>query len=181
MSEHYLMFTAGISQDSMTRLVQHLVDLQLSGATKLVIGISSPGGNVVSGITMYNALKACPMHVVMHNIGNVDSIANAVFLAGDERYANESATFMFHGVGFDWAAGIRLEEKNLLELIDTVNAEHNRISQIISAHSALTYETCMGLFKEQRTRGSSWAKESGLISDIADFKVPPGAEIRHLT
>lgn len=181
MSEHYLMLTAAISQESMTNLVQHLVDLQLSGATKLTIGISSPGGNVVAGITMYNAIRSCPFPVVLHNIGNVDSIANAVFLAGTERLANESATFMFHGVGFDWNSSVRLEEKNLLELIDTVNAEHGRISQIVSAHSGLALDTCMALFKEQRTRGSAWAKDNGLISAIAEFKVPTGANVRYLT
>lgn len=180
MSENYLMFTAGISQESLTTLVQYLVDLQRMGETELHIGISSPGGNVVAGITMYNVIRSCPMHVVMHNIGNVDSIANAVFLAGAERYANESATFMFHGVGFDWNATTRLEEKNLLELIDTVTAEHNRISQIIAAHSGLAFDACMSLFKEQRTRGSAWAKENGIITSVAEFKVPAGADVRYL-
>lgn len=54
MSEHYLMFTAGIDQNSMTTLVQYTTELASIGATKLTVAISSYGGNVVSGITMYN-------------------------------------------------------------------------------------------------------------------------------
>lgn len=153
MTEHYLMFTAEIGPVAMNNMVQYLVDLQRSGASKLTIAISSQGGNVVCGITIYNALRATPMKVVTHNIGNVDSIANAIFLAGSERHANESSTFMFHGVGFDSVAGERLEEKNLMEKLDTVRAEHERISKIISAHSGLEVAVCMDLFKEQRTRG----------------------------
>lgn len=180
MSKHYLMFTAGIDQMSMNSLVQYLVDLQRSGAQELVIGISSHGGNVVCGITMYNALRASPLKITTHNIGNVDSIANAVFLAGEERYANESATFMFHGVGFDGNPNERLEEKNLLEKLDIVHAEHSRISQLIASRSGLDTSVCLDLFKEQKTRDASWALANGLVQSVTDFHVPTGADIRYL-
>lgn len=180
MSEHYLIFTAPIEQASMNGLVQHLIDLQLSGGTSLTIGISSQGGNVVCGITMYNAIRASPLHVRIHNIGNIDSIANAVFLAGEERFANESATFMFHGVGFEGNPNERLEEKNLMEKLDVVHAEHTRISQIIATRSGLDVAVCLELFKEQKTRDANWAAANGMVHSVTDFKIPAGASIRYL-
>lgn len=181
MTEHYLVFTAAINENSMALMVQYLVELQRTEAEKLTIGLSSPGGNVVCGITMYNALRACSFPVVTHNIGNVDSIANAVFLAGERRYTNESSTFMFHGVGFDSNPNERLEEKNLLEKLDTVNAEHKRISQLISSHSGLDVAVCMALFKEQKTRDATWALDNGIVSQISEFRIPQGVDVRHLT
>jgi Clp protease len=60
---------------------------------KLVAGTDNfyvllkPGGSIQSGIALYNFLRAIPATVTTHNVGNVDSIGNAVFLAADERLA----------------------------------------------------------------------------------------------
>ena len=51
-----------------------------------------------------------PFELITHNVGNVDSIGNVVFLAGTRRYAVPHATFMFHGVGFNAPPNQRLEE-----------------------------------------------------------------------
>ena len=67
----------------------------------------------MNGLNIYNVLIGMPFELITHNVGNVDSIANAVFLAGTKRYACPHSTFMFHGVGFDITAGMRLEEKFL--------------------------------------------------------------------
>jgi ATP-dependent Clp protease, protease subunit len=180
MSEHYLVFTAQINQISTNALSAYLVDLQRVGAKKLTIAISSIGGNVINGITMYNHLIAMPFIIDTHNIGNVDSMANAIFLAGAVRRANETSTFMFHGVGFEGNANERLEEKNLLEKLDTIEADNKRISKIISAHTSLNEKQSLGLFKQQKTRDAQWAKDNGFISEIVDFKLPTGGDVKYL-
>lgn len=73
--------------------------------------LSTPGGSVMHGMNLYNVLRGMPFELITHNVGNVDSIGNAVFLAGAKRYAAPHSTFMFHGVGFDLPAQTRLEEK----------------------------------------------------------------------
>lgn len=65
-------------------------------------------------MNLYAFLRGVPFDLIVHNVGNVDSIGNAIFLAGQTRYACPQATFMFHGVGFDQHPG-RLEEKILRE------------------------------------------------------------------
>ncbi|MGB8314056.1 MAG: ATP-dependent Clp protease proteolytic subunit, partial [Aestuariivirga sp.] len=101
MSEHYLYFSAGVDERVQNQFISYLVELQGAGATKLTIAMSSPGGNVVAGITIYNALISMPFEIETHNIGNSDSIATVIFVAGKRRFANPTATFMFHGVGYD--------------------------------------------------------------------------------
>lgn len=181
MSDYCLVLTAPIDQRVVTILVPYLVDLRVAGARRLTLAISSPGGNVIAGVAIYNAMRSMPYQIVTHNIGNVDSIANVVFLAGTERYANESAAFMFHGVGFDWSANERLEEKNILEKLDVIRSEHKRISAIIASRSNLTSVACMNLFRQQRTRGAGWAQQKGLIDGIGQFLIPSGADLKHLT
>src|SRR3989442_4188200 len=59
---------------------------------------SSSGGNVEAGIGLHNFLRALPVKLAFHNTGSADSISTVVFLAGEERYATNHATFMMHGV-----------------------------------------------------------------------------------
>src|SRR5690348_17147943 len=56
-------------------------------ATGVYVLFSSVGGSVEHGITLYNYLQALPLKLVMHNIGSVQSVANVIFHAADERYA----------------------------------------------------------------------------------------------
>lgn len=69
-TEHYLMFSAGINQQILGNMVSYLTDLKISGATKLTIAMSSPGGNVVCGMTMHNAIASMPYEIITHNIEN---------------------------------------------------------------------------------------------------------------
>lgn len=180
MSEHCLIFAAEVDQRVVNVIISYLTEVALTGGTKLTLAISSPGGNVVSGVTIYNALCAMPFEIDTHNFGNVDSIANVIFLAGKRRYANASATFMFHGVGFAGNANERLEEKNILEKLDVIRSEHKRIAGLIAGRSTLKEGACLKLFRQQRTRGASWAKTNGLIDDIKEFVVPTGAALKYL-
>jgi hypothetical protein len=63
--------------------------------------LSTQGGSVMHGMNLYNLLRALPIELTIHNVGNVDSIGNVVFFAGSKRFAYAHSTFMFHGVGFD--------------------------------------------------------------------------------
>lgn len=76
----------------------------------------------MNGMNLYNILRAMPFKLVTHNVGNVDSIDNAVFLAGEERYASPHSTFMFHGVAAGFEAG-QVEAKRLRERLDGIKAD----------------------------------------------------------
>lgn len=169
-----LVFSAGIDPISCNNFASMLTKMATQGVKRLTIGINCNGGNVQSGIFLYNILISMPFDIVTHNIGNVDSIANAIFLAGKTRYSTRSATFMFHGVAFELASSNRLDEKRLKELLDNVSADHQRISTLIADRTGLSIDECRTLFMEQKTRAADWALEKGLIEDIREFTLPAG-------
>jgi len=168
----YAIFTAEVNPTSANNLVTFLLAQAAAGITRLTLAMSCPGGHVVSGITIYNTMLAMPYEIITHNIGNVDSIANVIFLAGKERYACAASTFMFHSVGFNAIANQRLEEKNLRELLDSVQADHKRICEAIAARTKIPIEEGIKLFNEQRTRDAMWAKSTGVIADVREFSFP---------
>ena len=133
-------------------------------------------GNVAQGITLYNFLRAVPFKLIVHNIGNVDSIGNAIFLAADTRYACAQSTFMFHGVGFDRPAA-RYEEKVLREMLDGLVADQQRIGNIIAVRTGITQDEAEGLFREAQTKTVEFARERRIIQEVRELKIPSGAPI----
>src|ERR1700735_763784 len=78
----YISFSAEIiphTTEALIALISHQVNI---GVINLHLLISTPGGSVMNGMNLYNFLRALPLELTTHNIGNVDSIGNAVFLAG---------------------------------------------------------------------------------------------------
>jgi ATP-dependent protease ClpP protease subunit len=144
---------------------------------RLYFMLSTPGGQVMNGINIYNVLRGLPAKIVFHNVGNVDSIGNAIFLAGDERYACPHSTFMFHGVGFDVNTGARIEQKNAQEMLDGILADQKRISSVLVERTTLNEVQALDLFKEARTKDATYAASVGIVSDIRDIHIPAGAPI----
>ncbi len=177
MKTHTVLFAAPITPAVANEFIQTLAQLHRDGATHVVLAMNSNGGHVQSGMFMYNVLCSMPFELTTHNIGNVDSIANVIFLSGKQRYTCQAATFMYHGVGFDLTANQRLEEKQLEGLLDTVLADQQRMSDVISSRTSLSTGACMELFKNQKTRDAAWAKQNGLVSEIRDFTYPDDGDI----
>jgi ATP-dependent protease ClpP protease subunit len=183
MPDHYLFLTAEITPVVANTMIQFLGGLIANPPDRLVVAMNSPGGNVVSGIAIYDAMCAMPYPIVTHNIGNVDSIANVIYLSGSERNACTASTFMFHGVGFNGNANERLDENNVKAKLDTILSDHKRISGIFATRTGgqVTVKAGMRLFKEQKTRSAQWAHSKGFVHHVRDLSVPAGAVVNFLS
>jgi ATP-dependent protease ClpP protease subunit len=111
----YVSFSAEINPNTTQSLIALLSQQINLGVQEIYLLLSTQGGDVMSGINLYNVLRSLPAKLTTHNVGNVDSIGNAIFLAGHERYASRHSTFMFHGVGFNVPTPTLFEEKSLRE------------------------------------------------------------------
>ena len=131
----------------------------------------------MAGMNVYNMLRAMPFELVTHNVGNVDSIGNAVFLAGERRYASPHSTFMFHGVAFQAEGGKVFDEKLLRERLDSILADQKRIGSILDERTNLTGRQIKELFRKAATKDATFALENGLVHDIRDVEVPAGTPL----
>ena len=172
----YVLFTAEITPGTIETLIQALSNLAKQNVQEVYIAFSTPGGNVANGITLYNFLRGVPFQLIVHNIGNVDSIGNAVFLAADTRYACPHSTFMFHGVGFDQQAG-RYEEKKLREMLDGISSDQKRIGSIIASRTDIPQDEAEGFFREAQTKTAEFARDRGIVDEIREFHLPAGAPV----
>src|SRR3990172_5661306 len=91
----YVSFSAEINQTTTEVLLGLCASLAGRTVQTVYLRLSTPGGNVMNGVNLYNLLRAMPFKLITHNVGMVNSIGNVVFLAGSERYSCATASFMF--------------------------------------------------------------------------------------
>lgn len=176
----YVSFDAEINQLTTESLLGVCADLVNKKFDTIYLFLSTLGGRVINGLTLYNVLRGMPIKLITHNVGSVNSIGNVVFLAGDERYACPNSTFMFHGVGFDISTPMRFEEKDLRERLNSLSADQDRIGKVIVERTNLDDDKVGKLFLEAVTRDPSYALTNGIIDEIREVSIPKGTTLVQL-
>lgn len=135
--------------------------------------ISSNGGSVDAGITLYNFLRSLPVEISMHNMGSIDSIATVIFLAGNKRYASPHSAFLFHGVQFNLEAKISINNQQLNELLSRLKTDQQKISGVLTERTKLTAEEVKDLFIQGESKDPTFAISKGIIDSIISANIPP--------
>lgn len=173
----FVSFSAEINPSTSEALIAAMAACANQRVRQVHLLLSTPGGSVMNGMNLHNVLRGVPFELVTHNVGNVDSIGNMVFLAGKRRYTVAQATFMFHGVGFSVGNQMRLEEKTLRERLESLLSDQQRIGAIIAQYSTLSAEEIAGLFLQAQTMDAQWAVDKGIVHEIRDVQIPAGSPI----
>ena len=139
--------------------------------------LSSSGGLVDAGITLYNYLRALPIEIVMHNTGSIDSIANVVFLAAERRLASKHSSFLFHGIVQPINQGVALNKNQLNEVLSGLGKSEDKIQGILTERTKLTIEEVRNLFVQGESKDLAFAIDKGVIHEIRDPAIPPDAPI----
>jgi ATP-dependent protease ClpP protease subunit len=176
----YVSFSAEINPNTTESLIALMSQQVNAGVREVYLMLSTPGGSVMHGMNLYNVLRGMPFDLTTHNVGNVDSIGNVIFLAGKYRYACPNTTFMFHGVGFDLNGQIRLEEKLLQERLNSVLSDNKRIGAVIKERTSIPEQDIDTLFLEAKTKDTAFAISSGIIHEVKDIQIPPGGPVYSL-
>ena len=136
---------------------------------------ASPGGEVNSGIVLYNYLCALPVEITMHNIGAVDSIGNVIFSAGKKRYAAPHSSFLFHGITMGFGKDARMSPTQLNEFRSSLESDQKKIAGILQSNSKLSKAEILRFFSEGESKDAEFAKEKGIINDIIKPAIPKDA------
>jgi ATP-dependent Clp protease protease subunit len=136
---------------------------------------SSGGGNVEPGIALYNYFRALPVEIIMHNTGNIDSIANVVFSAANTRYASTHSSFLFHGVLWNFTANTSMTRSQLAECLSGLDSLESKISGIITERTRLTAGEIRSLFGQGESKDAAFALDKGIITEIRNPIIPKDA------
>jgi ATP-dependent protease ClpP protease subunit len=138
--------------------------------------LSTPGGNVYDGISIYNFLKGLPIEVSTYNFGSVDSIGVVIFCAGKNRYSAPFARFLLHPISMS-ITNMVFDEPLMDEKIKSMRLDQLNIARIISFTANKPIEEIKELIHNRATFDPEKALQNGLITEIKSSLIPIGANI----
>lgn len=85
-----------IDRDACEKIVKNLHVLDTASADPIIILMNSEGGDDCQGQAIYEAIASARSHCTIIGVGEVASIAAAIFQAADLRILRPRAEFMIH-------------------------------------------------------------------------------------
>ena len=134
-----LELTGAVDAESCAGIIRGLIYLQRQDAkAPITLYVNSPGGEVQSGLALYDTMQAvsCPVHTVC--LGMAASMGALIFIAGDERQILPHGRVMIHdpliggGIGGS-ALSVKARADDLMRIRDIT-------AEVISRHSGMPLE-----------------------------------------
>lgn len=140
----------------------------------LEITINSPGGSVLDGYRVYNALREMRSRGV-RVVATVNTLAasmgSVILMAADERKAVEGARIMIHEAA-QTVAGDSEDHDRAAKLLDSISDE---IAGIYAKATGGKKDDMRDLMKKETWMGAEQAKSLGFIHDVVSFDTAQGS------
>ena len=133
---------------------QELLQLDAMGKKSIQVYINCPGGNVMDGMNIYNAILKSKTPVDTHNVGIAASMGGVCFMAGRKRIMADYASLMLHN-----PAGV--DDKKAMDSFK------GSITQMLSAKSNVSSEDVGFLMDRTSWLNSAECFAKGFCTDIA--------------
>jgi len=138
--------------------------------------LSSPGGSVFHGLSVYNFLKGAPIEVFTYNFGSVDSIGVVMYCAGSKRFCVPHARFLIHGVKMNFQGQASFDEFQIHEHLKSVQIDQKNIARVIADNTGKGAEVIETDMHDRKTLNPNEAKDYGLVNEIKSQLFPLDAE-----
>ncbi|HXF76022.1 MAG TPA: ATP-dependent Clp protease proteolytic subunit, partial [Methylomirabilota bacterium] len=162
----YIKFFAGVNAQSANQLMAILDQEFNRGVRRFKLLISTPGGYIFHGLSLYNFIAGMPAEVETHNFGSVDSIGVCIYCAGRKRLSVPDARFLRHPVSWNTNSGSSWEIEKLQQFIGSLKADSRNIATSVSRATGRPEEEIIRTISARTTLGPAEAKEFGLVHEI---------------
>jgi len=177
MKETYIRFLAQVLPQTADQLFK-IIDRKISQKfDRIHLLISSPGGSVFHGMSLYNYLKGLPIEVFTYNFGSVDSIGIVIYCAGKKRFSVPHSRFLMHGVKMNFNGQASWDEKQVEEFLKGIKIDQHNILRIIADTTGRTYEQVQEDVVNRTTLNPEEAISYGLVHEIKSQLLPLEADL----
>ena len=135
---------------------------EIPKSASVLLRINSPGGSVVDGLAIYDAVNRLPQKVTSRIEGIAASMASVVALAADEVVMSENSLYMIHNV---WGGEVG-DSDDLRKAADLMDKMSDRLVNIYVSKTGKSEEQVRSWMDEETWFDSSEAFESGFINSI---------------
>ena len=175
--EAAIRFLAPVNNQTADQLFK-AIDIKVQqGMRRLHLLISSPGGSVFHGLSLYNYLKGIPIEVYTYNFGSVDSIGVVIYCAGKKRFTVPHARFLIHGVKFNINGSASIDEKQMEEYLKGLQIDQRNIAKVIADNTNRTIADIEKDMHDRTTLNPDEAIAYGLTHEIKSELIKPNIEM----
>ena len=136
----------------------------ISKDKEILLRINSPGGSVIDGLAIYDAIRRTPQKVTTRIEGLAASIASIIALAGDEVIMSENSLFMIHNV---WG-GETGDSKDMRKAADLMDKMSGKLVSIYMAKSGKEESEIKSWMDSETWFNAEEALEAGFITAIEE-------------
>lgn len=170
--ERWVQFFAPVNGESFGLLVNLLQNAVLDGTERVHLLLSTPGGTVSYGLTLYALLRGLPIEVWTYNVGQVDSIGVVVYCAGKRRLAAPQTRFLLHGIRTPLEKGVYTTEQ-LREIVGEMETDQRNICRVLAESTGQALEKVERDLFHALTLLPEQAREYRLVDEIVTEIIPP--------
>ncbi len=166
-SSREIFLTEEVNSDTSVQLIKELMVLEKLDPTKEVtIYINSPGGEVISGMAVYDYIQMMKAPVKTVCIGTAASMGAMLFLAGDKREMLPHTRLMIHDPAFGGGNMAGKKPHELQQYVDKLKQTQDIIVDIIAQKTGKSKEEVRDTTKEDAYFNVAEAMEYGLATGI---------------
>ena len=136
----------------------------ISDDKSVLLRINSPGGSVVDGLAIYDAVNRLPQKVTSRIEGIAASMASVIALAADEVVMSENSLYMIHNV---WGGEVG-DADDLRKAADLMDKMGERLVNIYVSKTGKSEEQIRAWMDEETWFNSSEAVEAGFVNFVEE-------------
>ena len=164
-----IFLTGGVDANTTNELIKQLMYLEREDdEAEITLYINSPGGEVTSGLAVYDYMTLMKAPIRTVSIGTAASMGALLFLAGDKRQMLPHTRIMIHDPSYSNADMSGKKPHEIQHELDKLNETGQIIAQIISEKTGKTLEEVYEVTANDTYYNAEEALKFGLATEIID-------------
>lgn len=155
-----------ITPKSANNLIQKLMYLDSKDLGEITIYINSPGGEVISGLAVYDYIKIMKSPVKTVCIGDAASMGAIIFLAGEKREMLPHTRILIHDPSYGHLDVSGKKPHEIQRGVDSLNKVRETLAEIISEKTNKSLDEIYDITAEDNYFTAEEAIEFGLATSI---------------
>lgn len=167
LEKRQIFLTEEINAETSAALMKQLMYLEQENPEKeITLYISSPGGEVTSGLAVYDYIRLMKAPVKTVCIGTAASMGSILFLAGQQREMLEHTKIMIHDPSYAYGNMSGQKPLDMQKKVDDLMKTRKILSDIIATRSKLTIEQVYEKTQVDCFLNAQEALECGIATNI---------------
>ncbi len=166
-----IFLTEAVDADTTNELIKQLMYLEKEDdEAEITLYINSPGGEVTSGLAVYDYMTMMKAPIRTVSIGTAASMGAILFLAGDKRQMLPHTRIMIHDPSYNRADMSHKKPHEIQHELDKLNETREIIATIIADTTGKTMEEVYEVTANDTYYNAEEAVKFGLATEIIDTK-----------